>query len=117
MALFFYNIKRTDMKNKIFTIISVDVIAAMIFTVCSVGKTEAEANGTTDASEAISVSEESTTEAAFAESTTEVTTAVAETTTTTTTKKTEQTSKKPAAQTSTKKQQTAPKQTYNQGCT
>lgn len=100
------------MKKKIFAIISLVVMAAMVFTACSAGKGE-EANGTTDASEAVSVSvsEESTTEAASAESTTEATTAAAETTTVTTTKKAESTSKKPAAQTTTKKQQTEPKQT------
>lgn len=89
------------MKKRIFAIISLAVMAAMIFTACSAKGDEA-ANGTTDASEAVSVSEESTTEA---------TTATVETTTVTTTKKAEQTSKKPAAQTTTKKQQTAPKQT------
>lgn len=99
------------MKKRIFAIISLVVMAAMIFTACSAGKAEAEANGTTDASEAVSVSEESPTGAASAESTTEATTAAAETTTVTTTKKTETTTKKPAAQTTTKKQQTAPKQT------
>ena len=88
------------------------MIAVMLFTACSAGKGEEAANGTTDVSETVSVSEESTAEL-VTEETTESTTETTTAGTTQSTTKTQTTTKQntTAKQTTTKKVTTTKKQT------
>lgn len=103
------------MKKRIFAVIGIMMIAVMIFTACSAGTGEEAANGTTDASETVSVSEESTAEP-VTEETTEAATESTTATTTQSTTKTQTTTKQntTARQTTTKKVTTTKKQTTTQ---
>lgn len=100
------------MKKRIFAVIGIMMIAVMLFTACSAGKGEEAANGTTDVSETVSVSEESTAEL-VTEETTESTTETTTAGTTQSTTKTQTTTKQntTAKQTTTKKVTTTKKQT------
>jgi cytoskeletal protein RodZ len=100
------------MKKRIFAVIGITMIAVMVFTACSAGRGEEVANGVTDVSETVSLSEESTAEP-VTEGTTESTTEATTVATTKSTTKAQITTKQntTAKQTTTKKVTTTQKQT------